>query len=280
MAGNDEMIDLWNSEATESWVLQPDRYDRMLQPFSERVLEELALQRGERVLDIGCGSGSLSRAAAEAVGADGRVTGVDVSRPMLELARRKSTDAGLGNTEFVEADAQVHDLPAGAFDAVTSRFGVMFFADPVAAFANIRRAVAQGGRLAFAAWQALDANQWAMVPVMAIVPHAGIPNVPPPGSPGPFAFADADRVRQILTDAGWSDVEVEPFRTELLVAGGASMDEAVDYYADDVFGRMLLADADDDTRTAAKGALREALEEHVTDDGIRLEGAVWVVTAR
>ena len=273
------MIELWNSEATESWVLRPERYDRMLEPFRDRIIEVLRLQPAERVLDIGCGSGALSRAAAGAVGTGGSVTGVDVSRPMLELARRTSSEAGLENTDFVEADAQVHDFPAGAFDAVTSRFGVMFFADPVAAFANIRRAVSTGGRLAFAAWQALDANQWAMVPVMAIVPHTGIPDVPPPGAPGPFAFADADRVREILSGAGWTDVEVEPFRTEVLVAGGGDLDDAVSYFADDVFGRMLLGDADEETRAAAKAALRDALAEHMTDEGIRLEGAVWIVTA-
>lgn len=281
MATNEDMRELWNGEATSSWVQDPDRYDHMLAPFTEQVLDTAELQPGERVVDIGCGSGAHTRAAATRVGPDGRATGVDISAPLIALGRQRAAEAGLDNVEFVEGDAQVDEIPGAPHDVVTSRFGVMFFEDPTAAFTNIRSATADaGGRLAAVVWQGLDANEWAMIPAMAIIPILGMPEVPQPGAPGPFAFADRDHLRTVLADAGWTGIDIEPTVGEVLVAGGGSLDEAVAYYRDDAFGRALFAAGDDDQRVRATAALRATLEPHMTDEGLRLGSAAWLVTAR
>jgi len=273
------MVEFWNSEAASSWATKPQRYDGMLAPLGRLALDAAGLAPGERVLDVGCGGGQLALEAAERVGADGEVVGVDVSAPLLEVARERAAAAGLGHVSLLEADAQEHRFPLDGFDAVVSRFGVMFFADPVAAFANLLAATAPGGRLAFVAWQEATANEWAAVPIGAVVPHVGMPPLPPPGAPGPFAFADADRLRTILTGAGWTGVRLEDVRTTLLVGGQGTLDDAVAYLSEDAFGRALLQAAEPEPRAAALVDLRAALAASVTEEGVRLGAAVWVVTA-
>ena len=273
---NDEMVALWNGETSSAWVTNPERYDVMLHPFTEMVLGAAALRPGERVLDVGCGVGALAFDAAEQVGAEGEVLGVDVSAPMLALAAERAAHAE-APVRFLEADAQVTGF-ASSFDVVVSRFGVMFFADPVAAFANLSAATTPGGRLAFVCWQAAPSNEWVLTALMAMAPHVGPPQLPPPGSPGPFAFADADATRAILEEAGWTDVDLEP-RTTSMQIGGGGLDEAVAFFRDDTFGRMLLGAAPAEQVEAALASLREALTPHLDDGCVRLTAAVWVVTA-
>lgn len=279
MSGNEAQVELWNGEATSAWTSHADRYDRQLEPFGREVLAAAGLDAGERVLDVGCGSGWTTREAGRAVGAGGTATGVDISAPLLHLARSRAADDGLANVDFVEADAQVHPFEPTTYDAVISRFGVMFFADPGAAFANLLAATAPGGRLVFACWQPVTENEWTLVPVSAVVPHVGAPQLPPPGSPGPFAFGDRDVVRSVLTDAGWADVAVEPYNTTVLVAGGGSVDDAVSFYVDDAFGRAVLGEATGEQREAAVASLRSALAEHLTPQGVRLSASVWIASA-
>ena len=238
-SGNDEMVALWNGETSSAWVTNPERYDAMLRPFTALVLEAASLRQGERVLDVGCGVGALALDAAAQVGAGGVVLGVDVSAPMLALAGERARQAG-APVRFLEADAQVSGFEE-SFDVVVSRFGVMFFADPVAAFANLLAATAPGGRLAFVCWQAAPSNEWVLTALMAMAPHVGPPQLPPPGSPGPFAFADPDATRAILERAGWAAVHLEPRTTSMQVGGG--VDEAVAFFREDTFGRMLLGSA-------------------------------------
>ncbi|MGZ6791387.1 MAG: class I SAM-dependent methyltransferase [Mycobacteriales bacterium] len=278
MTSNADMIRLWNSDASSAWSTRPERYDQMLEPLGRRVLAAAALQPGERVLDVGCGAGQLSLQAAEAVGPTGSVLGVDVAAGLLAVAR--SRGSGVPQAQFLQADAQEHDLGKGAFDAVVSRFGVMFFADPVAAFGNLAHATRPGGRLAFVAWQPAVVNEWATVPITAAVPHTGLPSLPPPGAPGPFAFGDPEVVRGVLTDAGWADLQVEDVQTTLWVGGARTAEEAVDHMTADTFGRMLLDGAEPSARAAALDALHAAYAERVGPDGVHLGGAVWVVTAR
>lgn len=275
-SSNDEMVALWNGETSSAWVTNPERYDVMLRPFTAMVLEAAALQPGERVLDVGCGVGALAFDAAARVGAEGEVLGVDVSAPMLALAAEQARRAE-APLRFLEADAQVAGFE-GSFDVVVSRFGVMFFADPVAAFANLLAATTPAGRLAFACWQAAPSNEWVLTALMALAPHVGAPQLPPPGSPGPFAFADPESTRAILKQAGWTDVDLEP-RTTSMQIGGAGLDEAVAFFRDDTFGRMLLGAAPAEQVEAALASLREALTPHLGDGGVHLTGAVWVVTA-
>jgi SAM-dependent methyltransferase len=280
MSTNDEMVKLWNSEAAQTWSTRPERYDAMLSDLGERVLRAAALAPGERVVDVGCGGGQLTLQAAEAVGPTGSVLGVDIATQLVGLTGRRATEAGLSNVDVLEADAQSHDFPASSYDVVMSRFGVMFFADPVAAFANLRQATAAGGRLAFVCWQPAPLNEWATVPLFAVGPHVGFPEPPPPGAPGPFAFGDADRLRQILQDAGWSDVTFEDVQTTVPAGGARSADEAVAFITEDTFGKLLLANATPEKREAAVAALREAYAERTGPDGVRLKAAAWIVTAR
>ena len=280
MSTNDEMVKLWNSDAAETWWTRPERYDATIGEIGELVLRAAALQLGERVLDVGCGAGQLTTQAAALVGAGGRVVGADISTELLAVTQRRAATADLSQVEVVEADAQVHEFPASAYDVVVSRFGVMFFADPVAAFRNLRSATTPGGRLAFVCWQAAPLNEWAVVPLFAMAQHVGFPEPPAPDAPGPFAFADADRLRRILTDAGWVDIAIEDVQTTVTPGGARTTNEAVDFMLEDTFGKMLLAKADPEQRAAAVASLRDAYQEHLGGDGIRLKAAVWVVTAR
>ena len=165
------------------------------------------------VLDVGCGCGGTTLAAARLV-APGEAVGLDLSGPMLARARADAEAAGLGNAAFRQGDAQVHALEPARFDAVMSRFGVMFFADPVAAFENIRSATRPGGRLVFVCWQPLAANQWLLVPGAALAEHVRPAGFGTADGPGMFAFADPDRIRPILAEAGWRDVEITGARID------------------------------------------------------------------
>jgi hypothetical protein len=156
----------------------------------------------------------------------------------------------------------------------------MFFDDPVAAFRNLRSAMAPGGRLSFVAWQAAPLNDWVLTAIGALVPHVGFPQLPPPGSPGPFAFAEADHVTALLAGAGWSEVELRAVSQPVLVGGGGSVEDVVAFYEQDAFGRRMLEQAAPQAREAARDALREAVAERTGADGLRLGASVWVVTAR
>jgi SAM-dependent methyltransferase len=199
---------------------------------------------------------------------------------MLARARADAEAAGLSNVAFKQGDAQVHPLGPARFDTVISRFGIMFFADPVAAFANIRSATRPAGRLVFVCWQPLAANQWLLVPGAALAEY-----VPPPvgfGSgdgPGMFAFADPDRVRAVLAAAGWRDITITSEHRSILVGGGGGVDDAVAFLRTGSMGRMMLAGADAGTADRALAAVRTALVPHTDDDGVHLGAAVWLVQA-
>jgi SAM-dependent methyltransferase len=272
---NVEQIEYWNGPEGQYWADREAQFDRMLTPFVEPLLGAADLQPSDRVLDVGCGNGAVSRAAAQRAGS---VVGLDISAPMLRRAREQAAAAGITNVEFVEGDAQTHEFDA-EFDAILSRFGVMFFDDPVAAFANLAVALAPGGRMAFACWQDAFANQWVAVPGATLIPIVGPPDLPPPGAPGPFAFADRDRVAAILQAGGFSNVAIDELRTSLLLGGGLDVDGVVDFFAEGGMGKRFLGDADDDVRARAFDALREALGPYATPEGVRLDAAAWLVQA-
>lgn len=251
----------------------------MNEPFTAMILEAAALRPGSHVLDVGCGCGGTTLAVARLI-APGQALGIDLSAPMLARARAGAEAAGHGNTVFQQGDAQVHPFAPTRFDAVISRFGVMFFADPVAAFANIRSATRPAGRLVFVCWQPLAANQWLLVPGGALGEH-----VPPPAGlgsgdgPGMFAFADPDRVRPVLTAAGWRDIEITSEHVSILVGGGGSVEDTVEFLRTGSMGRMMLAGADAGTVERAVASVRAALAPHADAEGVHLGAAVWLVQA-
>ena len=265
----------WNEEGGRRWVENIQRVERMIEPLSARLLRHAAPRTGERVLDVGCGGGVTSAAYAGAVGASGTVLGLDVSAVILAVARERY--AAVTTLSFALGDAATMPLEAGSFDLVSSRFGVMFFADPVAAFANLRVALKPGGRLAFICWRALDENPWMADCVRAAFSVLPRPEPLPPTAPGPFAFADPARLRDILEQSGYTDISIEPL-DQLLDLG--SIDDAVAQMtrmgpAASAFAAASVAD-----QAAVVTAIRAALRPHQSGGSVRMVSGTWLVGAR
>jgi SAM-dependent methyltransferase len=273
---NADMVEYWNGRPADVWVAEAERFDIMLAPFGRRLLTAAVLDPGEGVLDVGCGNGAVSLEAARSVGPGGRVTGLDLSAPMLAVARQRAEEQGV-DVHFVQGDAQIASFDQ-QFDVVVSRFGVMFFDDPEVAFANLANAVRPGGRLCFVCWQEMFANEWIAVPATAMVAHVGIPDLPQPGGPGPFSLADGQRTRGVLESAGWSEVGVEEHKDEMRM--GRDPEDVVAFMLSDEMGRRLVVGKDPEVVQAGTEAALEALQPYVTPKGVVLGGAYWLVTAR
>ena len=271
---NAAQAEYWNETAGPVWTSMQVQLDRQTGPLGAAAISALAPTAGQRILDIGCGCGASSWELAALVGAGGSVVGVDLSRPMLEVARGRGS--GGPAPEFREADAQAGDLGERAFDAAFSRFGVMFFSDPAAAFANIRGAVKPGGRLAFVCWRAMTENPLMYAPAKAAAAFVALSPPTDPTAPGPFAFADPARVRAILDDAGWSEISIEPFDTTV---GGSGLDEAVALALRLGPLGAALREAPQ-TLDQVRPAVRTALEAYLTPQGVMFPAAVWIVMAR
>ena len=275
-ASNAGQIEYWNAIAGEVWSQFQEPLDRQIEPLGLEAMRVLAPVDGERVLDIGCGCGQTSMALAARVGPSGAVVGVDISAPMLAVARGRSVEAGAAAPRFRQIDAQTGELGEGAFDAAFSRFGVMFFSDPAQAFANIRRALKPAGRLAFVCWRAFGDNAWMRAPMEAALPL--LPPMPPmdPTAPGPFAFADAGRVRSILGEAGLADVRIDPFDARI---GGSSLDQTVSLtFRVGPLGAALREHPECADQIAE--VVKRAVAAYVTPAGVFMPAAVWIVQAR
>jgi ubiquinone/menaquinone biosynthesis C-methylase UbiE len=275
---NADQIAYWNGLGGRHWTDRQPVQDVLLAPVSQILIEHCDTKAGERIVDVGCGCGSTSIALAELVVPDGFVLGVDISTPMLARARELAPkDLPL---EFVLADATVYPFDPGSFDLVTSRFGVMFFADPVVSFANLSQALKASGRLAFACWREPRLNPWMMVPLQAAYEH--VPRLPQlgPEDPGPFAFASEERVNRILREAGFADIRMEPRDLTLDLAIGRGLDAAVQGALEIGPASRALAEHPEDVRAAAMRSIREALMPFVRGESVPVGGAIWVVTAR
>jgi SAM-dependent methyltransferase len=273
---NEQMIAFWNGPGGEAWASNADDQDRELQALGDAALSALAAAPDEAVLDVGCGPGTTTLELAGRVGAGGRVVGLDVSAPLLAMARRRA--AGAANVTFVAADAQTTPPPGAPFDAVFSRFGLMFFDQPEAAFANLHQATSPGGRLAFVCWQEASANPWYLAPTMAVMGVPGLDLPQPTGSqdPGPFAFADPDRVSRILTSGGWRNAQLRSYTDEIV----DDLDRRVQRSLRQGPAARALKGAADKVREVATARVRDALAAHSAHGQVRLGRAAWIVTAR
>ena len=263
----------WNDKAGPSWVAAQERLDAMLAPLSEKALAKAAVKVGERVLDIGCGCGATTIALAEA----GAVAvGVDLSEPMLEHARLRAKH--VNNIEFSVEDAVLYQA-SERFDVLFSRFGVMFFADPVEAFANLHKQLNASGRLAFICWQAPQHNPWMAIPGKAVAEFLPPMDPPPqPTDPGPFAFADPDYLKSTLAQAGFKQIELESIEAGMYL--GSSLDEVMEYQKFVGPVARVVSELEGEIQEQAVAAARSAFAEHLTDSGITLPGRVWLVSAR
>jgi SAM-dependent methyltransferase len=272
-------IEYWNGPAAERWVREQADFDRMVGPFGEAALQASKVTAGESALDVGCGCGETVLALASRVGPGGRVVGADVSAPMLARAKERSRE--LPNVSFLEGDASKVIPAEPSFDLAFSRFGVMFFADPVVAFRRIRGALRPSGRLSFVCWQPLDQNPWAALPFDAAARALGRPEPSPPDAPGPFSFGDPERVRGILETAGFRGVAAGSVAREVSFGPASTLDQAAAAIVRLGPVSRLLADRDETTRARAIAAIREVIPPYVGAAGeARFPGAAWVVTAR
>jgi len=275
---NASQIESWDGPGGQHWVAEAERYDRMTRSFGERIIEAAAPGPGEQVLDVGCGNGAVALAVSALVAPGGSVMGLDVSGPMLAYARRRAEQARIASVSFRQGDAQVYPLPPAGFDAVVSRFGVMFFDDPVAAFANIGRALRPGGRIAFACWRDLIVNDWLMVPAGAALQYVPMPDLGQPGAPGPFSLADPERVHQVLRDAAFAQIALEEITRPMPM--GSSADDVLAFMRGTEMAHVLMTGVDSGTAERAWAAVKAALQAHAEPAGITLAGTAWLVTAR
>ncbi|MFO1247746.1 MAG: methyltransferase domain-containing protein [Alphaproteobacteria bacterium] len=274
MPANEDQIKFWNEKAGQDWTMLQERMDANLAAIGDAVLAFAAARPGETVLDVGCGTGFTSLALARA---GAKVTGLDVSKPMLGLARSRAIQAGL-DINFIEADASAYAFKP-EYDLIFSRFGVMFFDDPIGAFANLHKALKPGGRLAFVCWRTAPENLWAFAPLAAAKPL--LPEQPPPdpNAPGPFAFADPQRVLSILTDTGFHDVETRPYDGVMRMGTDIATIAAQTLQIGPL--SRAVGEADDATKGKIVEAVRAAMEKFRTPDGeIAPPTACWLVSAR
>jgi len=271
---NDAMRHLWTEVSGNVWVEHARLFDRMLESISAQLLEAVTAAPGDRVLDVGCGTGTFTAAVASL---DTVPTGVDISPTMIAGAQARFPDL-----DFLVADAQSDPLP-GPFDAVVSRFGVMFFEDPVAAFANIGAACRDGAALTFSCWRGLDENPAMAVGARKLV--AAMPEPPPPvdpTAPGPMAFADPARLRGILIDAGWSAIDIHPLDTicRYDIDGSDGIEERMTLLLGAETGRRFLEQVPPEDRGPGLDAARADVASALVDGHVELPAAGWLVRAR
>ncbi|MEV0254198.1 class I SAM-dependent methyltransferase [Streptomyces sp. NPDC050732] len=272
---NTEQAQAWNGYEGDHWARNQDRWDAVNEGLNSPLLDAASLGRNDRVLDIGCGAGQTTRLAAHRA-SGGHALGLDLSAPMLARARATARQEGITNISFEHGDAQVHALAPAAYDAAISRYGVLFFADPVAGFRNIGRALRPGGRAAFICGAYPEENEWlqAFAELRDLLPVGGFGK---PGGPGMFSLADADRTCEILSAAGFQDVRAT--RVETYGTWGRDAADAATFLLDSGPGRHLASRATPETRTRAHHRLTETLRPHEKDNTLRLRSAALLVTA-
>jgi ubiquinone/menaquinone biosynthesis C-methylase UbiE len=267
----------WNGSGGQHWTDRQEIQDAVLAPVSRALIAHAAIAQGESIIDIGCGCGGTTLAIAAQIGPSGHALGLDISSPMLARAQERTPPGA--PVRWVVADATVYPFEPGRADLLFSRFGVMFFADPALSFANMRKALRPGGRLAFACWREPRQNPWLILPLQAAYQHA--PRLPElgPEDPGAFSFASEDRVKSVLSKAGFSSIAMQPVDLMLDIAVGRGLDTAVEGALAIGPASRALEGQPTEVRSAAVGAVRSALATHQKGESVALGAAIWIVTA-
>lgn len=272
---NDEQSALWNGPSGRAWVETQALIDRMFEPLERLLVEAVATSSARSVLDVGCGTGAVTVAIARRLGAHAQCTGIDISARMIDAAQARAERSGV-HARFVRADVQTHAFEPASVDLIVSRLGVMFFDDPVRAFANLRHAARPDARMRFVAWRSAADNPFMTIAERAAAPL--LPNLPArrPGAPGQFGFGDRQRIASVLADSGWADVAIEPVELACALPESA---------LDDYITRLgpvglALLEVDDATRRRVVDTMRAAFEPYVDGADVRFDAACWLVTAR
>jgi SAM-dependent methyltransferase len=275
--GNREQAALWNGSSGSTWVEMQDLLDRMLAPFEMFLSKEAFPGEGGRVLDVGCGAGATTVSMARRLGPTGLCVGVDISEPLLRVAKERAIAEKLGAVAFVQGDAQTYAFEPGRFESVMSRFGIMFFDDPEAAFVNIRRAARSDAKLVFTAWRSPAENPFMTTAARAAAPLLRNLSTPDAGAPGQFAFADGGRVRRILNASGWKNIEVRPID----ITGNLAEQDLLTYVTKlgPVGVALRDADVDEATRARTVSVVRAAFEPYIQNGTARFTMACWLVSA-
>ncbi len=279
-ANNAAMGEFWNGDGGHAWMSFEDRLEASLSPLGDAAITAAKIHTDAQVLDVGCGCGGTSISMAQQVGVGGHVHGVDISRPLLQRATANARAASLQNLSFAEGDAQVYPFEENRYDVVFSRFGVMFFDDPIAAFTNLWRALKPGGRLIFICWQSAQDNEWVRRPLSVVAQHVPLPPPSGPGEPGPFSLSDKDRVHEILAAAGFTGTTTADLRQPFVL--GDDPQQALEFLLrlSPSGGAIRQADPDEPTRALIAGDMLALFEKFTTDRGVIMDSASMIASAQ
>jgi SAM-dependent methyltransferase len=280
---NADQIAFWNGPGGEQWAKGQESMDENLRPFAEAAIALAAPMDGESALDVGCGCGDTTLILSERLGLDGRAVGLDISGPMIARAKERAAafeTMGLPSPKFLIGDASTHKFRAPNYDLLFSRFGVMFFDNPTAAFANMRKGLRSGGRTAFICWQPMAKNDFFLVPTAAALTVLPAPEPPTPNAPGPFAFGDNDRLNKILADAGFDSIQIESHFADMEVGEADAIPDAAKTLTKSGPLTRLVADADEATTEKVLEAVESALANHISNGKIKLGTQTWLVSAK
>ena len=277
---NKKQRDFWSGKGGDIWVEKQNAMDVMLEPLGNAALAKLPKNLGRHVIDIGCGCGSTTLSIAEQLNESAKITGVDISEPMLDQAKKVASEKNLSNVDFQVMDIQTELDIEGKYSAAFSRFGVMFFENPVIAFKNINRSLKEEANFSFVCWQSPKLNPWQSLSIQVIKEFIDLPS-PPERSPGPFAFAEADYLKSIMTDSGFKNINLESHEQQVTMFTGKSLEQASnDYLSINPVVTEMLKEAPESIKENISSSLQNLFKEYSNGNGLHFPSATWLVTAR